>query len=338
MKKIVFISIFLISVTLYSAELPRIVILETMTLESLQDRTNSLIRHLSDNGYIDGETVTIEIYNAEKDRNKARSLLKEALKIGKPDLVISVATIASQETYKLLKDTEIPQLFFYVTDPVKAGIIEKMDVVTNKNITGFAHVLKNEMLMEITLRILETNGDKKPYNIGFFYTSYPSSNSDFLNIQRVDKNNTKINIIPLFIEQLPMPEGFAKMFKSTEKVLKANREKYDYIWLSTGPHSLNSIFLDKLVNLIEVPIIFGANMLAVKKGALLSVVSTANQDGRYAGEIAIQILQGIPAGDIPVTRSKHFEVGVNLLTADKLGSIVPSDILDLARNNIIYED
>ncbi len=320
---------------LFSGELPRIVILETMTLSSIQQRTDALILHLANEGYIDGKTVTIERYNAEKDRGRAKALLKIALKKGNPDLVLTAATLASQETYAALKGTGIPQIFYFVTDPVKAGLVKEMDVATGENITGFVHVLKNEELLELTLKVLSSSKNTGPYNIGFLYSSYPSSKVDYLNMKAVDEKRTDITIIPIFIEQLEMSAGLKRMVKCADTELKDNKTRYDYIWLGRGPLTLSESFLKEFIKLVDEPIIFGSDMLSVKNGALLTIMTSPEKDGQVAGDIVIEILQGVPVGEIPVTRTKHFQAGINMSTAENMGVTVPQDILDLAGSNIV---
>ncbi|MGL1893458.1 MAG: hypothetical protein OCD02_17610 [Spirochaetaceae bacterium] len=341
MKNIVLISFIILSFfikpnILFSQELPRLIILETMTLPILQERTKGLISHLAEEGYIDGETVQIEIYNAEKDRTRARRLLTTALQKGDPTLVLTVATLASQEAHAILKGTDIPHVFYSVSDPVKAGLINEMDKATGKKITGLVHVLPDEKIINIALRTLSSGYNKKIFNIGFFHSSYSSSVADYSSIKKLENSRDDINIVPLFIEQLDMVDGLEDMLASSKKVLEENRDEYDFIWIGRGPLGISKTFIDRFVKLVDVPIIMGSDMYSVKKGALLTLMSSPSKDGYDTGEIIIDILEGRPIEDIPVTRSKHFQVGINLTTANEIGIIVPSDILDLARNNLVY--
>ncbi len=76
-------------------------------------------------------------------------------------------------------------------------------------------------------------------------------------------------------------------------------------------------------------------MESVRRGVLMTVTSDPTWDGRDAGEMAAHLLNGADPRTLPVTRSDHFLVGINLTTADRMDIVVPSDILDLARENLV---
>ena len=70
--------------------------------------------------------MNLTIIRANGDRQFAEKELQKVLKSGKPDVVATIATLASQAALKVLKDTDVPIFFFQVSDPVGAGLIKKI--------------------------------------------------------------------------------------------------------------------------------------------------------------------------------------------------------------------
>ena len=88
----------------------RIIMIETMPVPVVLEHSRWFVKGMKDLGYENGKNVEIVILKAEGDRNRAITLLNKALSQGKPDLVVTFATLASQAAFKVLKGTD-PFLF-----------------------------------------------------------------------------------------------------------------------------------------------------------------------------------------------------------------------------------
>jgi len=67
---------------------------------------------------------------------------------------------------------------------------------------------------------------------------------------------------------------------------------------------------------------------------LMFVAPEPEADGREVAILADRILKGEKPGSIPVIPPFKFRLGVNLTTAEKMGILVPPDILKLAGKNV----
>jgi len=68
----------------------------------------------------------------------------------------------------------------------------------------------------------------------------------------------------------------------------------------------------------------------VVRFTLLGKVKIAEEQGWWAGNTALSILEGTPVRDIPVTENKHFNLYLNMKMARKLGVKFPIELLEQA--------
>ena len=87
--------------------------------------------------------------NADGNSAYAEAMLINAMAEAPPDLVVTVATLASLAAREILSGTTIPQLFMIVTDPVSTGFVDAMNTTSNSNITGQTNVVPAELQMEM---------------------------------------------------------------------------------------------------------------------------------------------------------------------------------------------
>ena len=123
------------------SESKTVVVLETMTLPFLQETTRAFRESMSEMGYVDGKGVVYRIINANGNSDQARKMLDDALARETPDLVVSIATLASRVARTRLKETPIPQLFAIVADPVGEGFVSEIGQNSGSNITGRTHAI-----------------------------------------------------------------------------------------------------------------------------------------------------------------------------------------------------
>lgn len=87
---------------------------------------------LSDNGYVDGENIKIDLQNAQGDQSNL-STISDRFVSNNMDLVLAIATPATQAVAG--KTTEIPILGTAVTDYVAARLVDSNEA-PGGNVTG----------------------------------------------------------------------------------------------------------------------------------------------------------------------------------------------------------
>lgn len=326
----------LLPMTVVASETPkRVVVLQTLSSPFLQKSTTLFRSEMTRLGYKDGTDVSYTVLDAKGDFKRAKSLLTSALDQGTPDLVVTVATLATRAGRDLLSGTKIPHMFLIVTDPVGEGFVSEMGKTSGANITGQSHVVPVESQLALVSQILQTAKRDTPFRIGILRSTYPSAVSESAQLRAAAHQFPIVRFTDLSFPYLPGDSGRPEMAKSATELIKAHKDKLDGVWLVAGPNQTNLDFVNAVLA-TGMPIVNSGNIRNARLGAMLALQSTEELNGRAAAEAASVILAGTYPGDIPVTRPSKFIAGVNILTAARLGAIVPSGILELAQENVFH--
>ncbi len=331
----ILLSILVLSVTSQSSanSVKRIVVVETMTLPLVQGGTEWFRKGMSDLGYTEGENVEYIVLNAKGNIDRAQNLLNAELEKQKPDMVISVATLASRATRKILKDQDIPQVFFFVADPIKEGFVSAIGEKSGTNITGRTHVVPAMAKIEVVKQSVKPLTSAGPLRVGIIHSSYPSATSDTTQLMTAAKNDPELKFIDLGFDYVPGEEGRTKMLDNAMELIEQRRSEFDALWFAAGPSENDLDFL-KALKLKNIPILFSNHDNAVKSGALLAMVSNEQVNGTAAANLADQIFKGQDPSEIPITRPNTYIISLNITTATELGTVIPSTLLELAGKNI----
>ncbi|MEQ6341680.1 MAG: ABC transporter substrate-binding protein [Gammaproteobacteria bacterium] len=116
----------------------------------------------------------------------------------------------------------------------------------------------------------------------------------------------------------------------------ALRGEADVMWMvpdatAISPESLKFLMLFSLRN--NFPVIGIADKY-VKMGALFALSFDAKDIGRQAAELAIRLLDGIPAAPLASVAPRKLAMSINLKSATSLGISVPQDVIDTA--TVVY--
>jgi len=160
-----------------AGDVKNVILIETMPVPAVLEHSRWFQFQLQEMGYEQNKNLKLTILKANGDRQLAEKLLKAELAGGNPDLVVTIATLASQTAAKFLKDTDVPILFFQVSDPVGAGLIKQINAPTGTNITGKVFTVNRDAKVEMVFwqGIKERRAPKKKAldNRFFINTVFP---------------------------------------------------------------------------------------------------------------------------------------------------------------------
>ncbi len=313
----------------------RIVVIETLPVPIVQDATKWFRDSLDRSEYGRETKITYEIVNANGDPDKAQNLLKTALAEGTPDLVVTVATLASRAARKILRDTDIPQIFMMVSDPVGEQFVDQMGRASGSNITGRSHVVPADSQLAVASTILKTAGRDAPFKLAIVRSDYPSAVSESKQLLKAAPAFPGVTFVDLSVPYLPGADGMEKMRQQLKGIIESRKDEFDGLWTVAGPLQSNVETFSMMLGQ-GLPIVNGGSLANVREGAMLALQSTSEFNGKAAAEVARAILDGADIRTIPVTRPANFTAGVNISTAQMLGALIPSEIMELARENIFH--
>ncbi len=317
-------------------DVKRIILLETMDVKVVNDRSHWFTVQLNDLGYREGVNMELIVLKAEGSAERAELLLQEALKKSTPDLVVTNATLASMAAAKILKGTDIPQLFVTVTDPVAAGLVEKISVPSGKNITGRIHDIPKHTKLKLVLRLIKDKIETRPIRLGYIHSTYASSISDIRKLNAIADSDEDFVFVAYEIPYKKFPENIDYMLAELSKGLKHLEGDIDFLWEPLGPFAESIEYNILMLAEASVPVVYGANRESAQVGALLYLSPDPEAEGREVGVLADRILKGEPAGNIPVIPPIKFNLGINVTTAQKMNIVIPPDILKLDKDNFFH--
>jgi len=321
--------------TAYGAEPKRLVILETMRAPIVQQFVAAFLTRAAELEQAAGVELEVNRLNAEGSRNQAESLLEKALEKD-PDLVLSVATMASQVAKKRLAVTDIPQLFMCVTDPVGAGLVREIGKDTNANITGKVHYISADTRVEMVKRIVGKSQTANPIRFGYIHTDYPSDLSDLGRLLTASAKRPDIEFVPYRIPYRELSRYEDQMLAELQKAILHLNSRVDYFWAPRGALAIRPGHDSTMIEHATKPFLVGATTGSVKKGAMLHITGDPISQGEQTADIAFEILQGRDPGKIPVSLPKTVQFAINLNTVKQVRLVIPPDLLELAGDNVYH--
>jgi putative ABC transport system substrate-binding protein len=316
-------------------DIKRVVAIVTMPVPACKAHLKSFVAELTDLVDQDGQNMDLSVIRANGDREFAEDQLRGILKKGKPDAVAAIATIASQAALNVLKNTDVAIFFFQVSDPVGAGLIKKVGDKTGTNVTGRVFTVPARVRIDLAMRLAgQAVSENRAVRFGYIHSTYPSAAGDIRALKTVAKQRKDIEFETYSIPYQKVPKGTPAMLTAVEDGIGALADKVDFWWQPQGPLGEMAEYTQLLFNHSTVPVIMGQTLKSVKTGALVHITPDIEAEGREAAKWVHAILKGYDPGNIRVTSSQVFELGINLATALKLNIVVPPDILDLAGDNV----
>ena len=322
-------SVFLCGAPAIASQVKHVVILESLNLPLIKEVTGWIRVQLAELGLREEANITYRVINAEGDPQRAEQSLGQALSERRPDLVVTVATLATRAGRKALSDTAIPQLFMLVTDPVAEGLTVRIGAPSGSNISGRSHVLGADVTVAQTARVLR-KPDGSPFRVALIGTDYPSAVSNVADLLVSASRVESLELVPLILPFRPGDDGASAMLESAVALVQADTGGFDGLWLPVGPLAHDPGFRASIAARTDLQLVYGQTVDAVRGGALIALTSSAEVNGRAVGRMAAETLEGADPGTMPIERPDTFTAAVNVTTALTLGVTLPSDLLELA--------
>ena len=268
---------------------------------------------LADAGYVEGENVAYDYQNPEGDATLEQTIAKKFVS-DKVDLIFSFGTRISQQCVHAAEGTDIPVLFCSVTDPVAAQLVSAW-IHPGENVTGTSDMIEVASNVDLIQAIVP--GITK---LGTLYNA-SEVNSVVLN----DK-----------LKEVCTPKGIAVVERTVSTSADVHTAaqslvgQVDAIWIGTDNTVVSG--LEALIKVCEdnkIPL-FPSDDPSIEKGGIACLGFDYYDVGYQTGEMAVRVLKGTSAADIPVELGKKFSYTVNTKAAETYGVTIPKAILDRA--------
>ena len=270
---------------------------------SLDNCRTGFIKGLADNGFVEGENLTIDYQNAEADMG-ITSQIANSFVANKYDMIVAIATPAAMSAYNAANGTDIPVIYTAISDPIAAQLANE-DGSSVGNITGTSDKLPIDAQLKMIREVLP---DAK--KIGVLYTT---SEANSISMIETYKELAPKYDFELVTESVTTT---ADIPLATDSILS----KVDALTNLTDNTVVNSLptIMDK-AKAKNIPI-FGSEIEQVKIGCLASEGIEYVSLGEQTGAMAAKVLKGeAKAQDMPFELISNSSLYLNKEVAKELG-------------------
>ncbi|ROX91846.1 ABC transporter substrate-binding protein [Enterococcus hirae] len=275
-------------------------VLQLVQHNSLDATYKGFKEGLAENGYKEGDNLTINYQNAQNNQDNLKSMSEKLVK-DQPDLLLGIATPAAQSL--LNETTTIPITVTAVTDLEKAHLVSYNDK-PGGNVTGTTDMVPIEKQIELLLQIVP-----KAKTIGIMYNN-GEANSKIqgdLAEKTLKKAGVKVKVLT------------ANSTNDVQQVTKSLAKDVDGIYIPTdNTFASAASVIGEVAKETKTPIVAGS-VDQVKEGGLATVGIDYEELGRQTGEMAAKILAGKKTSELPVESADDLSLYVNKDMAKALG-------------------
>lgn len=277
---------------------------------ALDSAREGFIDALEDNGYVDGENITIDVQNAQADQSNL-STISDRFVSNNVDLVLAIATPAAQSIAGKTKD--IPILGTAITDYEAAKLVESNEA-PGGNVSGTTDMNPIREQIELLVRLVPD-----AETVGVIYTSSE------------DNSIVQAAIAKEVIEELGLTYTEVTVTNSNEvqQATQSIVQECDAIYLPTDNTMASSMPIIYGVTVeSKTPVICGESGM-VEAGGLATLGINYYDLGYKTGLMAVKVLKGeAEPATMPIESADDFDFAINGDVAEEIGLDIPEDLTE----------
>lgn len=283
-------------------------IVQYMDHVALDAAREGFVAALKDNGYIDGENISIDLQNAQGDQSNL-STISDRFVSGNMDLVLAIATPATQAIAG--KTTDIPILGTAVTDYVTARLVDSDDA-PGGNVTGTTDMNPIKDQIDLLVKLVP-----EAKTVGVLYTSSE------------DNSILQAGIAKEAIEKLGLKyvEVTVTNSNDVQQATQSIVDQCDAIYIPTDNVFASAMpVVHGVTSQSKTPVICGESGM-VNTGGLATLGINYYDLGYQTGLMGVKILKGeAEPATMPVESATGFDFAINGTVAEEIGLTIPADL------------
>ncbi|MGE4282751.1 MAG: ABC transporter substrate-binding protein [Clostridia bacterium] len=282
-------------------------IVQYMDHSALDAAREGFVSALKDNGYVEGENITIDLQNAQGDQSNL-STISDRFVSNKVDLVLAIATPAAQSIAG--KTTEIPILATAVTDFESAKLVDSV-TAPGGNVSGTTDMNPIKEQIDLLVKLVP-----KAKTVGVLYTS--SEDNSILQARLAKEAIEKLG--------LSYVEVTVTNSNDVQQAAQSIVGQCDAIYIPTDNVFATAMpVVHGVTSQSKTPVICGESGM-VDTGGLATLGINYKDLGYQTGLMAVKILKGEaqPAA-MPIESATGFDFAINGIVAEEIGLDIPAD-------------
>jgi putative tryptophan/tyrosine transport system substrate-binding protein len=262
-------------------------------------------------GWIEGRNIRIDIRWGENDVERDRRYAADLVALT-PDVVLAAGTLSVTALQRVSRT--LPIVFVDVSDPVGAGLVERMDRPGGST-TGF--MIFEYSLSAKWIELLKQVAPNVRRAAVIRNAANPAGIAQFGAI-RTTASSLGVDVSPIDIRDAgDIEHAIAELARSPNAGL---------IVTSSAAVSAHIDQIITLAGRYKLPAVYSDRFVAVS-GGLISYGPERIDQFRHAADYIDRILKGEKPADLPVQAPTKFELVINLKTAKAIGLSVPASLL-----------
>ncbi len=289
-------------------------VIQYTTVPSLDNCYEGFVKGLADEGFVEGENLTIDFQNANAEVSTADTEA-QTMAQKKYDLIGAIATPVAMSAYGACKADKIPVVFTAVSDPVSAQLVKSLDK-SETICAGSSDQLPLEAQLQMIRAFLP-----EAKKIGVLYTT--SEPNSITNLETLKELAPKYDF-----------ESIEAIGVTNSSEIAAGAESL----VASGVDCINNFTDNNVVNNLPTVLqaaskanipVFGSEEGQVYDGCLASISIDYVALGEETGKIAGKILKGeLKPEDSEIYTANEGTPFVNTDVAKTLGLEIPSEYQD----------
>lgn len=283
-------------------------IIQYVEHSALDASREGFIAALADNGYVDGENITIDVQNAQADQSNLATI-SDRFVSNKVDLILAIATPAGQAIAG--KTTDIPILATAVTDFEVAKLVESNEA-PGYNVTGTTDMNPIQEQIDLLQKLVPT-----AKTVGVLYTS--SEDNSVLQATLAKEAIEKAG--------LKYVEVTVTNSNDVQQATQSIVGQCDAIYIPTDNVFASAMpIVHGVTSESKTPVICGESGM-VQTGGLATLGINYRDLGYQTGLMAVKILKGeAETATMPVESATKFDFAINGTVAKEIGLEIPADL------------
>ncbi|WP_230656778.1 ABC transporter substrate-binding protein [Psychrobacter sp. I-STPA10] len=281
---------------------------------SLDDIRRGIVDELADNGFKEGQNLTVHFQTAQGNVATAGQIAKQFVG-DKPDAIVAISTPSAQTV--VAATTTIPVIYTAVSDPVAAKLVDTQDVPTQANLTGLSSELPLEPQLDLIQQIVPT-----AKTVGYVYS--PGEANSVALLERLKEELPKRGM-----QLLDVPANRSTDIAMATRSLEG---RADVIYTSMD-NNVASAFeaMTGAANELHIPII-ASDEFSVKRGATAALGVNDYDFGRTTGKMVYRVLNGEAITEVKPTVMNKLTLFVSPEHATAQGTTIPEAVMANAIN------
>lgn len=300
--------------------IPKIAVFTFSSLKVLDDGIRGLTERLIENGYVNGKTAIIQVFNAENDMATANSIARQ-ITTGEYGYVISISTNCLQAVAGANREGKAKHIFGVVADPsvAKVGVSATDPMDHPKHMVGIGTLMPPKEILLASQRF-----NPKAKKFGLPWNPSQANSEKFTRMARIAAAEMGLELLEAAVDNT------AAVGETVGSLVSRGAEAILVLGDVTVALAIDTVVSEAKKGKIPVLSLLPD---AVGRGSLYGAGADFYNVGRQMGDLTTRVLKGEDMAKIPILYDLPITSAVNLKALEGLKDSwnIPEDVMAKAK-------